>query len=161
MITAENTYITFKIEDTILGVSVDHVVAIIEYQPPKMESAILPYMLGLADYNDTIIPLIDGGLKFGAKPTEIKDKMYEMIISFHNGEKELLMGVLVDEVSEVLETEGLEIQNIASAYKPGYIANGVINEDTFVMLIDTDKVFSDTDIFSIHEFLEKNKISNN
>ncbi len=157
MVSAENTYLTFKVGESLFGISVDHVVAILEYGAPTMKSDILPYMIGLKEYRDEIIPQINAGLKFGLEATQVHEQSYEMVISVGHEAQQFLIAILVDEVSDVLEAEETDKQKIESAYKPGYVAYALKNGDKLVMLLDTDKVFADTDIVKIKEIIEKQK----
>lgn len=157
METAENTYLTFKVGDGVFGVSVARVVEILEYKEPISRSNVQPYMLGLMEHRGGVIPLIDTGVKFGMESIKIHDQSCVVVVSAGNADDELNIALLVDEVSDVVEAEESLKQTIDQSYKPGYVSAALKHNEGLVMLLDAQKVFSDTDIISMKELLNSNK----
>lgn len=157
MESAENTYLTFRVGEGVFGVSVVSVVEILEYNKPLSRSKVQPYMLGLIEHRGGVIPLIDTGVKFGMDAVEVKDQSYVIVVAAGNDEDELNVALLVDEVSDVVEAEAKNQQAIDTSYKPGYVRAALRRGDQLVMLLDAQKVFSDTDIIEMKQMLKDNK----
>ncbi len=155
MDTAVGTYLTFRIGESLFGIAVEHVVEILEYKDPTTRSNVQPYMIGLTEHRDEVIPMIDTSVKFGYGKSEVQEQTCMIVISVKDGDKEFILALVVDEVSDLAEATEENRQNIESNYKPGYVEAALKKDDTLIMLLDADKVFSDTDIVSMKEILAK------
>lgn len=151
-----NAYLTFQSSDNTFAVSVNNVVEILEYQAPKTRQTTLPYLQGLIEHRDGVVPLIDSGLKFGLSPIEIKEQTCIIVLAVNpNKAEEFHVAVVVDYVSDIIEVSTQDKQSIVSSYKPGYVAFATHGaDDKMVLAIDVDKVFSDTDIICMKNMQE-------
>lgn len=146
-----NAYLTFQTGDNTFAVSVNNVVEILEYQEPKTRQTTLPYLKGLIEHRDGVVPLIDSGIKFGLDPIEIKELTCTVVLAVNpNMADEFHVAIVVDYVSDIIEVQEENKQSIASSYKPGYVAFAVkVSDEKMVLAIDVDKVFTDTDIICL------------
>lgn len=151
----KNTYLTFEVGENRFGIHVEHVVEIVEYTEPKSTSSLLPFMKGLVDHRGGIVPLIDAGLKFGLKPVEVGDQTCCIVMTVKGAEKEFDIALMVDHVSEVIEINEESRQFIETNYKPGYVAFAASVDDNFVMFLDVNKVFNDTEVISLAQIVGK------
>lgn len=151
----KNTYLTFEVGENRFGIHVEHVVEIVEYIEPKSTSSLLPFMKGLVDHRGGIVPLIDAGLKFGLKPVEVGDQTCCIVMTVKGAEKEFDIALMVDHVSEVIEINEESRQFIETNYKPGYVAFAASVDDNFVMFLDVNKVFNDTEVISLAQIVGK------
>lgn len=105
---------------------------------PKMP----PYIRGVLNLRGKIVPVMNLRTRFGLK--EIEDTDETCIIVIQN--KEYLMGVLVDNVSEVVDIESAEIEEVPSvgvAEQSEYLAGiGKVN-DSVKMILEVQKVLFD------------------
>lgn len=152
-----NTYLTFKTGDTVFGVNVANVVEILEYKEPKTRQNGFPYLKGLIEHRNQIVPLIDSGIKFGGEAVEITDQTCTIVINIAGaGDSEAFnIGLVVSQVSDIVEAEESEKHPIETHYKPGYVGFAINREDLLVLVLDTDKVFTDTDIINLKEIVTK------
>lgn len=143
-----NAYLTFQTGDNTFAVSVNNVVEILEYQEPKTRQTTLPYLQGLIEHRDGVVPLIDSGIKFGLDAIDIKEQTCIIVLAVNpNMEDEFHVALVVDYVSDIIEIQEEDKQVIATSYKPGYVAFAAKSaDDKMVLAIDVDKVFTDTDI---------------
>lgn len=105
---------------------------------PKMP----PYIRGVLNLRGKIVPVMNLRTRFGLE--EIEDTDETCIIVIQN--KEYLMGVLVDKVSEVVDIESAEIEEVPSvgvAEQSEYLAGiGKVN-DSVKMILEVQKVLFD------------------
>ena len=141
-----NSYLTFKVNGGLYGVHVSKVVEIMAYEEPRSRSAAAPYMLGLAEHRDTVVPLIDSGLKFGLGNINITPQTYVVVVEVAGAGQDFAVALTVDEVREVVEIPEQDRRPIETSYKPGYVSFAAPTADGLAVVIDPDKVFSDTDI---------------
>ncbi|MCQ2226865.1 MAG: chemotaxis protein CheW [Bacteroidales bacterium] len=151
----KNTYLTFKVGENTFGIHVEHVVEIVEYEEPKSQSSLLPFMKGLVDHRGGIVPLIDAGLKFGLDPIKVGDQTCCIVMSINGADKAFDIALMVDQVSDVVEVSEESRQFIETNYKPGYVSFAASMNDEFVMFIDADKVFNDTEVISLLQIMGK------
>jgi purine-binding chemotaxis protein CheW len=105
---------------------------------PKMP----PYIRGVLNLRGKIVPVMNLRTRFGLE--EIEDTDETCIIVIQN--KEYLMGVLVDKVSEVVDIESAQIEEVPSvgvAEQSEYLAGiGKVN-DSVKMILEVHKVLFD------------------
>lgn len=148
-----NAYLTYEASGNIFGLPVENVVEIMEYMAPNTQSTNLSYLLGLVEYRGEVMPLIDCGQKFGLKAIEVKEQTCTIIVSVDKGESKFKVALVVDKVSDVITTEDEDRQYLETLYKPGYVACTVKSGDNLVLVLDVDKVFSDTEIVELKQIM--------
>ncbi len=145
----KNTYLTFNVGTNHFGIHVESIVEIVEYIEPKLQSSELPFMKGLIDYRGEIVPLIDTGLKFGLDAMNITDQTCCIIVAIKGVEQNFNVALVVDAVTEVAEIDENARQYIETSYKPGYVQFAAKVNDDFVMFLDSNKVFNDSEVISL------------
>ncbi len=152
-----NSYLTIKVGSNIFGIEVENVVEILEYVPLKSNPESLPYILGLIEHRDQVVPLVDTGIKFGQPKIEIHDTTCIVVISVHNkaDNTNFNVAVVADLVADVIEVNSADIKPIENSYKPGYIVGAYKNGEELVLVMNVDKIFSDTDVLVISELVQE------
>lgn len=154
-----NAYLTFSIGDNTFGVHVEKVIEIKEYTEPKSVPESMAYVKGVTDHRDQIIPVIDAAAKFNLGAVNITPQSCIVVLDIDkvDGNGIMSIGILVDAVSDVFEADESKIKSIETDYRPGYISASYQNNNDLVMILDADKVFSETDIVSLGELMENVK----
>ncbi|PWD99412.1 chemotaxis protein CheW [Marinilabilia rubra] len=149
-----NSYLTFKVVNEVFAVNVSNVMEIREYEEPKPVPQKMEFISGLIDFRDEVIPLIDTGLKFNLGKVEASQNSVIVVLNLKkDGEEETFrVAIMADAVSDVIEIEEGRLKTIRHDYKPEYVAGSFKNEETFVLVIDPDQVFT------INEVVEMDKI---
>ncbi len=150
-----NAYLTFSIGQNAFGVHVEKVVEIQEYTKPKQVPESLAYMRGVIDHREEVIPVIDTGLKFNLGEIEITPQSCIVVLEIDkpDGNGKFSIGILVDAVSDVFESDPEKVKVIENDFKPGYISATYKNNDSLVMILNSDKVFTETDIIAIDQIM--------
>ena len=60
------------------------------------------FIRGVINLRGNVIPVVDLKIKFGMQQTELAEQTVIIVVQFSSGDRELTMGILVDEVLEVL-----------------------------------------------------------
>jgi purine-binding chemotaxis protein CheW len=154
-----NSYLTFKVNDNTFGIHVEKVVEIKEYTPPKSIPETLPYVTGVIEYRDEIVPLIDTAAKFNLGKINISSQTCTVILEIINEQKNAntKVGIIVDTVSDVMEITPELIKPIEDDYKPKYISATYKQDDILVMILDANSIFSDKDIIKMDKLIENIK----
>lgn len=151
-----NSYLTFKVNDNTFGIHVEKVVEIKEYSEPEKIPETLPYVSGVLEYRDEVIPLIDTAVKFNLGKITLTSQTCIVVIEVINEHKNSTskVGIIVDTVSDVFEPDTEQLKPIENDYKPTYITSTYRLHDTLVMILDSNKIFSEKDIIALDEIIE-------
>ncbi len=154
-----NSYLTFEVNDNAFAIHVEKVVEIKEYSEPKSIPESMPYVTGIIEYLDEVIPLIDAATKFNLGKIAVAPQTCIIILEIINEQKNSTskVGVLVDAVSDVFETDPKQIKALENDYKPKYISSTYKLGDKLVMILDSNKIFSDKDIIALDKIIKKIK----
>jgi purine-binding chemotaxis protein CheW len=151
-----NSYLTFKVNDNTFGIHVEKVVEIKEYSEPEKIPETLTYVTGVLEYRDEVIPLIDTAAKFNLGKITLTPQTCIVVIEVINEHKNSTskVGIIVDTVSDVFEPDMEQLKPIENDYKPTYITSTYRLHDTLVMILNSNKIFSEKDIIALNEIIE-------
>jgi len=104
-----------------------------------------PFIRGVINLRGAVVPVIDLCVRFGRAPTGVANRTCVVILELLQGEDTAELGVMVDNVSEVLSIGASEIEpapafgsDLASEFIAGVAKVG----DRFVILLDVNRVLS-------------------
>lgn len=154
-----NSYLTFKVVDEVFAVHVAHVMEIREYEKPRPVPQKVDFISGLLEFREEIIPLINTGLKFNLGAVEPSQNSVIVVLNLNKeGEAEdYRVAILADAVSDVIEVEENQLKAIHHEYKPGYVAGSYSEGDTFVLVLDPDKVFTQNEVIEMDKIISAAK----
>ena len=149
-----NSYLTFKLGDEEFAAHVGKVLNILEMtritEVPKSPN----YMKGVINLRGSVLPVIDTRIKFGMTPTEITPNTCIVVMDIDLAGESVHVGALVDSVQAVIEFEEDKIlppPSLGQRYRSDFI-EGVANiQDTFIMILNMDAVFSTEEIIDLQE----------
>ena len=86
------------------GIQVENVVEILEFVPLKSKPESLPYILGLIEHRDQVIPLIDTGVKFGQDKIDINENTCIVVVNVEKDDNQVdfQVAVVADQVTDVI-----------------------------------------------------------
>ena len=152
-----NSYLIFKIGGENFGISVSKVMEIKEYMHPKPIPHTFPFVAGVVEYQEEIIPLIDTGAKFGMGTVKLTDTTCVIILELtddSNG-KIYKLGISIDSVSDVLEISNSEMKNVSvEDYKPLYISSFYTYGDELIYILDADMIFNKKEVVVLMSVIE-------
>ncbi|NJO90580.1 MAG: purine-binding chemotaxis protein CheW [Chloroflexia bacterium] len=148
------SYLTFKIGLETFAVNVENIQNIIEFptltKVPEMPS----FIIGGTDLRGVVLPVVDSRIKFGITETPITPKTCIIVLEMAIEDIETKVGLLVDEVSEVLEIVNEDIKeppSVGSKFKSDIITGVFPLENRFIMLLDIRKVVASEELLNIRE----------
>jgi purine-binding chemotaxis protein CheW len=159
MATNSNSYLTFKVGQEIFGINVLKVMEIREYVTPRVLPQSLPFVRGVIEYQDEVIPLIDTGLKFGLDAIKIDADTVMVVLQLISDtlSKTYRVAILVDAVSDVVECETSVLKLISDDYRPDYIQSTYTQNDKFIYILNSDLVFNQKEVISMLNSINKIK----
>ena len=153
-VTDVNSYLSFKLGKEEFALHVSKVLNILEMTRITEVPKAPVYMKGVINLRGMVLPVIDTRLKFGLTETVATEKTCIVVMELKLENDKVFVGALVDEVLAVLELEENQIQSppsIGSKYKSEFIYGMAKHDDSFIMLLDMEKAFSDDEIIELKE----------
>lgn len=146
------TYLTFTLGKENFALNVGHVEKILEYQPVTEVPKAPEFMLGVFNLRGEVIPLVDTRVKFGMSKTEINTSTCVLVMNITVDGELVKLGALVDSVKEVVKyrnSDVLQIPSVGKQTKTEFLDGVLKLNDTFVLLLNADKIFSVDDIVEL------------
>lgn len=103
-------FIVVRFENEQYGIDIKHIDNIVRMQQITRVPKVQPYMKGVINLRGEVIPVMSIRLKMGYEPDEITKNTRIIILKIDGNDA---IGVLVDEVKEVVTLANSEIEKIA------------------------------------------------
>jgi purine-binding chemotaxis protein CheW len=150
---ANNQLVTIRVEDEHFGIPIMQVYEII-FVPRLTGIAKAPHaIVGVINLRGKIIPVIDLRLLFG-KPVSEATKRQRIVVTQCQGKT---IGLLVDEVTEVLRIQSSELEDAPDAIRTkftGYIDSIYKMKDKIVILLRMDQLLDAGKMEVVHQELD-------
>ncbi len=151
-------YLTFELVGEVYGLEILKVQEIIGMMAVTQVPRTPKFVRGVINLRGKVIPVIDLRIKFGLDSQEDTEKTCIIVVQVSQEGVEVTMGILVDEVSEVLDVASEQIE------PPPSFGVGVDTEfilgmgkvaQKVVMLLDVDKVLSGGEIATVRKVSQR------
>jgi len=144
-IAAPGKYLSFSLGDEEYGVEILKVQEINGLTVATRVPRTPEHVRGVVNLRGKVIPVIDLRRKLGMEPVDDTEKTCNIVVQVRHGDEAVTMGVIVDDVSEVLNFSADQIEP-PPAFGAGVEADFIIGmgklDDEVVILLDIAKVLS-------------------
>lgn len=147
------SYLSFIIGGEEYAVDVGYALHILEMTALTKIPKSPPFMAGVINLRDRVLPVIDSHELFEISVPET-NKSSIIVLEFSLDEEPVCVGLLVDQVVAVYEIEEAEIESspsIGSTYRSAFISGMVQRDDHFIMLLDVSRMISKKQIKNIKQ----------
>ncbi len=147
-------YLTFKLAEEIFALDVAKVREILEYTTITKVPQTPEFMRGVINLRGSVVPVIDMRLKFGMSATEQTINTCIIVVEVTLDGDTTILGALADSVQEVVELEPELIEpapHIGTRLNTEFIKGMGKHEEHFIMILDIDRVFSETELTAVQE----------
>ncbi len=138
-------YLTFMIDNQSYCIDIRYVIEIIVVQPITQVPELPEYIKGIINLRGKVIPVLDVRLRFNKEERPYDDKTCFVVVDVAGNS----VGIIVDEVEEVMEIKDENIAQPPSFSKNGssrYVKGiGKVGEEVKLVL-DCQKLLSDDEI---------------
>ena len=142
-------YLTFKLADEEYGLPIMKVQEIIGMMPVTKVPRVPEFVRGVINLRGRIHPTIDLRRKFSLDAKEDTEKTCIIVVEVDSQKGKVNMGIIVDEVAEVLDIKASEIDttpDFGTSINTEFILGlGVVKGDV-KMLLDIDKVVAEEEL---------------
>lgn len=142
-------YLTFHLSQEQYGVSLLGVREIIGLMDITHVPRTPKYVRGVINLRGRIIPVVDSRLKFGMEAIEDTEVTCIIVVELNYDDQIIQIGILVDEVDEVLDIQEKQIDNvptIGADANMNFIRGVAKIGKRVVMLLDIQRVLSTMDL---------------
>jgi purine-binding chemotaxis protein CheW len=148
-ITEIRQYLTFKLADEVFAVDVAKVREILEWTTITKVPQTPDYMCGVINLRGSVVPVIDLKQKFGMATTDKTVNTCIIVVEVEQESETIVLGALADSVQEVFELEPTNIEpapKIGTNLNTDFLQGMGKHNETFIMILDIDRVFSEVDL---------------
>ncbi len=145
-------YLTFRLAEEEYGLEILKVQEIIQMQAVTKVPRTPDYVRGVINLRGKVIPVIDLRKKFGLVTVTDTEKTCIIVVQIAQGESKVVMGIIIDEVKEVLDIKAENIEETpsfgASIDTQFILGMGKIGQSVKILL-DIDKVMNTKELTEI------------
>ncbi len=141
----KQTLLTFLLGQEYFAVHVTKVLEVLEKQQITRVPQTPVHILGIINFRGEILPVIDTRQKFNLPAIQEDDKHFVIVYDLSNDSRKLIVAATADAVKDVIEISQADIKPVPEmgiGYDSRYISGVIRLNDSFIMLLDIDKVFA-------------------
>lgn len=149
-------YLTFLVGDETFGVSILDIKEIIEIVNVTRVPLTPDYIHGVINLRGNVVPVIDLSARLRHKPTQISKLSCIVLVAVQVAETSQLIGMLVDEVREILEIPPANIQpapDFGTDIRTDFIQAMARIDDAFIILLAIGRVLSLEELSQLRELV--------
>lgn len=153
-------YLTFILSDEEFAVPIMQVKEIIEYNDLTTVPMVPEFIAGALNLRGSIVPVINLAIKFGMTPSEISRRTCVVIMEVEVDNEQVVMGVLVDKVLQVLDITEENIDaapTLGAQIRTDFIKGMGKLEDRFVIILAINKILSAGEIAVVGSFNDESE----
>jgi purine-binding chemotaxis protein CheW len=148
------TILSFKVGKELFAAEVEKVLSILDLVNITRVPQSPEYMLGIINLRGSVLPVIDSRVRFGIQTSDNTRNTCIIVMEVQFDKETINIGVLVDDVREVIEinTSGIMLPpSLGSKYKADFIKGIISHSGDFIMLLDIDKLFSSDELLLVKD----------
>jgi purine-binding chemotaxis protein CheW len=138
-------YLTFSLAGEEYGINILKIKEIIGMMPITTVPQTPQFVKGVINLRGKVIPVIDLRLKFGMEPMEYGERTCIVVVEIEGASNTILIGSVVDSVSEVLNIKGEDIEDppaFGTRLNTDAILGMAKMDGDVKILLDIDKVLN-------------------
>ncbi|MCK5535731.1 MAG: purine-binding chemotaxis protein CheW [Bacteroidales bacterium] len=145
-----NTYVIFRINQELFALSTDMVTEVIEINKITEVPNAPEHILGVTNFRGNILPVLSSKIKFGFGKDDLSGNSFVvLVLDIEIEKRNSQLGLVVDEVSDVLKVSINEIDNVPtgdSKFDPEYLEGAFKRDDKYLYILNAQKVFAIKDL---------------
>ena len=145
MTDSEGKYLTFALAGEEYGISILKIKEIIGMMPITTIPQTPDFVKGVINLRGKVIPVVDLRLRFGMQRIDYTERTCIVVVEISGGSGTVMIGIVVDSVSEVLNIKGGDIEEtpaFGTKLRTDYILGMAKFTGGVKILLDIDKVLS-------------------
>jgi len=152
MVEREGKYLTFNLADEAYGIGILKIKEIIGMLPVTSVPQTPDFVKGVINLRGQVIPVVDLRLRFGMEAIEYAERTCIIVVEIDGQAGTIMMGIVVDSVSEVLNIKGEDIESaptFGTRLDTSYILGMAKMEGGVKILLDIDRVLNRDEVATL------------
>ncbi len=152
MVDKEGKYLTFKLAEEEYGIGILKIKEIIGMMPITSIPQTPEFVKGVINLRGKVIPVVDLRLRFGMEAIDYNDRTCIIVVEIECAASTVMIGIVVDAVSEVLNIKGEDIEEtpaFGTRLNTDYILGMAKTEGSVKILLDIDRVLSADEVVAL------------
>jgi len=148
------TYLTFTLEEEDFAVDVTNVREVLDFTNVTRVPRTPDFMKGVINLRGSVVPVVDMRLKFGLQEADVTVDTCIIVMEVEMEGEATVIGALADSVKEVFELDPGRIEpppRIGSGLESEFISGMGKYNDSFIIILDVNKVFSEDELIYLKE----------
>lgn len=150
----EGKYLTFVLAGEEYGISILKIKEIIGMMPITTIPQTPEFVKGVINLRGKVIPVVDLRLRFGMQKIDYTERTCIVVVEISGGSGTVMIGVVVDSVSEVLNIRAKDIEEtpaFGTKLNTDYILGMAKSEGGVKILLDIDRVLSRDEVVQLEK----------
>lgn len=150
----EGKYLTFALGNEGYGISILQIKEIIGMMPITPVPQTPDFVKGVINLRGKVIPVVDLRLRFGMGTIDYTERTCIIVVEIEGESGTVMMGIVVDSVSEVLNIKGEDIEEtptFGTKLDTEYILGMAKMEGGIKILLDIDRVLSANEVATLDQ----------
>ena len=147
------SYVHFSIGNENFAISVNSVLEILHLNQLTHVPNASDYIMGILNFRGAIVPVINLNKRFNFMQNTTHSTMVIVVEVLYN-ENPVLIGLLVEEVSDVVEFEFKDIRSVPDIgvkYNPEFLDGFIEKDGKFIMVMNVEKVLNVAELAEVNE----------
>lgn len=147
-----NQFLTFALGGEVMAMEIRFSKEILQYGGLTEVPLMPPAVRGVINLRGAVVPVIDLAVRLGRRPQPVDRHTCIVILDVEENGDGMVMGIVVDQVKEVLEIADTEIDpapTFGSNLRPEFIQGVGKVRGQFILLLDINRVLSIEEIGSL------------
>jgi purine-binding chemotaxis protein CheW len=148
----EGKYLTFSLSGEEYGIGILKVKEIIGIMPVTHVPQTPDFVKGVINLRGKVIPVVDLRLRFGLQAAAYTERTCIIVVEVAGANGSIMMGIVVDAVSEVLNIRGTDIESTPAfgvKLNTDFILGMAKAAGGIKILLEIDKVLNSEDLVAI------------
>jgi len=155
--------LTFRLGRECFGIDVLKVREILDFTDVTQVPQTPADMLGVINLRGSVVPVFDLRTRFGFAETAAAHERCIVVLEVTVDEAQVVVGILGDKVEEVADLSVDRIEpppSLGNRLRTDFIAGmGKKADDSFIILLDIDRIFSDTELNLVQRMLAQEDVA--
>lgn len=155
----QGQYLTFLVDKEKLAINIHDVKEIIEISNITRVPMTPDYIRGVINLRGNVVPVVDLSARLGREKSEISKRSCIVLVEIMTGEETQSIGMLVDQVDEILEIPDANIQpapEFGADIRVEFIQAMGRVEDDFIILLEISRVLSVSELSQLGQMAKSN-----
>ena len=157
----KSTYLTFVLGKEYFAVCVDEVLEVLQHQQITSVPKTPDHILGIINFRGDILPVVDTRIKFNLSTQDENQRSIIIVFDIAGEDQRIQIAATADAVKDVIEVEPDEIKPVPEmgiSYNAKFISGAIRRNDTFIMMLNIEKVFSISDLAMVQQLTDTTNV---